>query len=141
MMLKSQSMLPNMMQAGPPLPPITAGLVGWFTPGSFDFTNSLWRDLSGNGNDATLVAGSVTPVNSATGSWDHLNGQAHLRGATGSRIDFVTGLLTTRYTFFHVTRPTGSTVRRVRSHLNCSHMKQGEGGLAFAPRLPPGIED
>lgn len=87
------------MAAGPPPPPITDRLIGWYTAHSL--TALTWRDLSGAKNGAA-VSGNVTFVRGS--GTDLLNGQPHLQGDNASSIAFPAGILPVNYTLFHVAR-------------------------------------
>ena len=81
------------------------GLVGWYTASSW--TGSQWTDLSGAGNHAVTVTGSIQT--NSTG----LNGQPYLFGGTTAGIRFPAAILPLVYTLFHVAKYNGATRGRI----------------------------
>ena len=45
-----------------PLHPPTSGLVLFYAPDSVDTANNVWKDLSGNGNDGSIVGATYVPL-------------------------------------------------------------------------------
>jgi hypothetical protein len=84
-------------------PPITSGMVGYYTPESW--TGTQWSDLSGSGNHATTVTGTI---NRSTE-----RGVPYLYGSTTAGIRFPTGILPSTYTLFHVAKHNGPTRGRI----------------------------
>lgn len=83
------------------MPPVTSGLVGLYTGESW--TGTQWTDLSGSGNHATTLRGSITTTT--------LNSLTALTGATTAGIRFPSAILPTTYTLFHVARYINTTNR------------------------------
>lgn len=84
---------------------ITDGLVGYFTGESW--TGSVWNDISPSANNTNATRG--TPVNNSV----TLNGFKCLSGGTTAGVRFPSGMLSTGYTLFHVTKYNGSTQLRI----------------------------
>jgi hypothetical protein len=110
-------------------PPVT-GYVGWYNASSW--TGSQWTDLSGNGNHATTIRGSISVVsgtgNGATATFNRL------QGGTGDGLRFPTSILPSTYTLFHVTRTTGGTRQRIVTGYNNNWLSghwSGGSGIAF----------
>lgn len=91
------------LQGMPAKPPITSGLVGYYTADSLVGTS--WKDMSGSGNHAT-----TTGVNRNNGG---INGQDYLYGDTSSRVNFPAAILPSTYTLFHVCRYNGQSKERI----------------------------
>lgn len=118
--------------AGPPTPPVTAGLVGWYTAHGLEPAINRLRDLSGPNNHATTVG--VVTHNTGFTSPDILNGQPHLRGNTTASIIFPSAIMPVTYTLFHVTRYTGPARQRIVTSRNINHISghwRGRSGLAY----------
>jgi hypothetical protein len=90
------------------MPPVTSGLIGYYTGDSW--TGTQWQDVSGSGNHVTSVSGTIS--NTTT-----INGIKSLSGTTTSVLTFP-AILNSTYTFIHVTRHSGATRRRIFTSLN-----------------------
>ena len=102
------------------------GLVGWYTASSW--TGTQWTDLSGAGNHAVTVTGTVQT--NSTG----LNGQPYLFGGTTAGIRFPAAILPAVYTLFHVTKHNGATRGRIFDGQSSNWLSgfHGQGsGLAY----------
>ena len=87
-----------------PAPPTTTGLIAMYTGESY--TNGVWADITGNGNNATVAGGNVAVIKSG------LNGtRAYLIGTSATTVTFPSTILPSTYSLMHVARyePTGST--------------------------------
>lgn len=84
-------------------PPITSGLVGYYTPESW--TGTQWTDLSGSGNHATTYQGTITRKQE--------RGVQFLYGSTTAGIIFPSAILPSTYTLFHVARYNGANRQRI----------------------------
>jgi hypothetical protein len=84
------------------LPPVLAGLVGWYDGGSW--TGTQWTDKSGLGNHAVTTRGTIGISTNPKGGYV-------LTGATTAGIQFPAAILPATYTLFHVTRYTGTQGR------------------------------
>jgi hypothetical protein len=85
------------------MPPVTSGLIGLYTGESW--TGTRWTDLSGSGNHATTIRGTI--------STSTLNSLTTLTGATTAGLRFPSTILPSTYTLFHVTKYNGSTRGRI----------------------------
>jgi hypothetical protein len=95
-----------------PAPPITSGLVGYYTADSW--TGTRWMDFSGAGNHVTEVGGSGSiAVARPAGA------VAYVQGPSTAWIKFPTGILpSAQYTLFFVARYNGATRGRILQGLN-----------------------
>ena len=106
---------PYCFQATPPPSPSTGGLVAMYTGESY--TNGVWADITGNGNNA-IVTGPVSVISSG------LNGtRAYLKGTSSTRVQFPSSVLPPNYTLMHVARydPAGSSFGRILESSNVSN--------------------
>ena len=102
------------------------GLVGWYTASSW--TGTQWTDLSGAGNHAVTVTGTIQT--NSTG----LNGHPYLFGGTTAGIRFPAAILPAVYTLFHVTKHNGATRGRIFDGQSSNWLSgfHGQGsGLAY----------
>lgn len=108
-------------------PPITSGLVGLYDFSSW--TGSQWQDVSGNGNHATSITGTIsTAAVSGNGSSKTIN---CLSGGTSAGLRFPSStILPSTYTLFHVTRYTGGARQRIITGVNNNWLSGHWGGAA-----------
>lgn len=85
------------------LPPVTIGLVGYYTGESW--TGTQWSDRSGSANHVTTVSGTVTTST--------LNGYTTLTGTAATALTWPTAILPSSYTLFHVAKYNGATRQRI----------------------------
>lgn len=83
------------------------GLVGLYVGDSWN--GDVWKDTSGNGNDATEVKGEIVVCSDR----DELNGHAYLTGDINTSITFPKSILPDRYTLFHIARYNGISRHRI----------------------------
>lgn len=110
-------------------PPVTDGLVGWFTGASFlsSSVDGYWLDLSGAGNHAT-VSGFVrsrVETNASRANW--LNGHPHVYSAWGynnlAKITFPAAMTPNVHTIFSLTKYNGAAAKK--GTLLCSANSNG----------------
>jgi hypothetical protein len=87
-------------------PPVSSGLVGMYTPQSWIGTQ--WTDLSGSGNNATLVTGTIARNIFFPSTWS-----SFISGGTAANLTFPTAILPSTYTLFYVARYVGPTRARI----------------------------
>lgn len=109
-------------------PPITYGLVGYYTGESWNGTS--WQDLSGVENHVTTVSGTVTKNTAG------LNGRDFIAGNTSTSLTWPAAILPATYTMFHVTKYNGATRRRIFSGFTSgnnwlSGFHGGQSGVAY----------
>lgn len=75
---------------------LALGLVGAYFGETFQ--NNIWYDVSGSGNNATTINGTIN-VNT-----NGINGHTYISGNTAANITFPSAILPATYTLFHVTR-------------------------------------
>lgn len=82
-------------------PTDVSGCVGWFNGDSWDEENNVWKDLSGQGNDATEITGTIESTSN-----DSSNNVKYVFGDATAGIKFPQACMTTgrKYTLFHVAR-------------------------------------
>jgi hypothetical protein len=97
-----------------------SGLVGWFKGETW--TGSRWTDISGAGNHATTIRGTIS-----TKIWP-TNGMKYLYGDTVSGLQFPSAILPTTYTLFHVTRYNGTTRQRIFDGVGGNFLSGFHGG-------------
>jgi hypothetical protein len=85
------------------MPPVTSGMIGLYTGESW--TGTQWTDLSGSGNHATTIRGTI--------STSTLNSLTILTGATTAGLRFPSTILPSTYTLFHVAKYNGTTQGRI----------------------------
>ena len=88
------------------LPPITNSLIAQYTADSFSSASRIWNDISGNGNHATEIGGTISvvrPVGSAP----------YIQGGPTSSITFPETVLPSSYTLFYVARYNGASRQRI----------------------------
>ena len=96
-------------------PPISSGLVGYFTGESWS-GSTIWNDISGLANNATLTSGNVITYNSRQPDsagiyYQSVNGFTYLAGGSNAVISFPSSVLpSTSYTLFWVARYAGSNL-------------------------------
>jgi hypothetical protein len=106
------------------------GLTGLYTGDSW--SNNQWSDLSGAGNHATSITGTITTSN--VRSTSGVGGLNYLAGSNGDRIVFPTTILPSNYTLFHVTRYNGTSSARILSGVNTNWLSghwSGNSGVAW----------
>jgi hypothetical protein len=91
-------------------PPITSGLIGYYTGESW--TGTQWTDLSGNANHAVTITGTIktfnnTQYDSSSVSYQSLNGNKYLGGGITAGITFPSAILPQTYTLLWVARYAG----------------------------------
>ena len=90
-----------------PLPPLTSGLVGYYTGNSFQQSPvKTWIDLSGAGNNVTAITGTVA-VNQVAGQTTYIS------GTTDTKLTFPVTILPPVYTLFHVAKYNGPNQQRI----------------------------
>lgn len=109
-------------------PPVTSGLVGRYTPQSW--TGTQWTDLSGSGNNATTISGTISRTNWLPSTW-----VPFISGNTAANMTFPTAILPSTYTLFFVARYVGPTRARIFSGTGgtnwLSGFWSGLSGVAF----------
>jgi hypothetical protein len=85
------------------MPPVTSGMIGLYTGESW--TGSQWTDLSGSGNHATTIRGTITTSSQ--------NSLTTITGTPTSGLRFPTTILPTTYTLFHIAKYNGSVRGRI----------------------------
>lgn len=85
------------------MPPVTSGMVGLYTGESW--TGSQWTDLSGNGNHATTLKGTITTTT--------INSLTAIAGGTTAGLRFPSNILPSTYTLFHIAKYNGSARGRI----------------------------
>ena len=100
----------------------TSGLVGRYDGSSWNSTQ--WTDLSGAGNHATIVRGSVKV--SETG----FRGKPYIYGTTSDGIRFPAAILPATYTLFHVTKYNGATKARIFDGVNTNWLSGFHSAMA-----------
>jgi hypothetical protein len=96
-------------------PPISSGLVGYFTGESWS-GSTIWNDVSGLANNATLTSGKIFTYNSRQPDsagiyYQSVNGFTYLAGGSNAVISFPSSVLpSTSYTLFWVARYAGSNL-------------------------------
>ena len=91
-------------------PPVATNLIGYYTGDSW--TGSQWSDLSGSGNHAVTVAGTIQTFNNiqydnSAIAYQALNGQKYIGGGIGAGITFPSAILPQTYTLLWVARYAG----------------------------------
>ena len=91
-------------------PPVTSGLIGYYTGESW--TGTQWTDLSGNANHAVTITGTIktfnnTQYDSSSVSYQSLNGNKYLGGGITAGITFPSAILPQTYTLLWVARYAG----------------------------------
>lgn len=91
----------------PPPPPVSLGMLAWYTAGSYEAVSNKWRDISGRRHHVTVASAASTlsivqPTASNTTSF--IRGQPYLRGTTLSQLAFPSPILPPNYTLFHVSK-------------------------------------
>jgi len=94
--------------------PVTTGLLSWYDGDSWDSSNNRWTDKSGSGNNTSNTVGTVTVATHSSGngtnkSFNYITGNT----SAGVRIASPAWPSSGNYTFFHITRYTGGTRRRI----------------------------
>jgi len=94
--------------------PVTTGLLSWYDGSSWDSSNNRWSDRSGSGNNTSNTVGTVTVATHSSGngtnkSFNYITGNT----SAGVRIASPAWPSSGNYTFFHITRYTGGTRRRI----------------------------
>lgn len=89
------------------LPPV-AGFIALYTADSW--TGTQWTDLSGFGNNVTIIGGTPTLVTSPVGNNSNRSFRV-LQGSTTASLLWPTTILPATYTLFHVTRHNGTRQR------------------------------
>lgn len=106
----------GLLLAVPP-PPITQGLVGWFTAESYMSGSGRWLDMSGSGRHAWVPFPEELAVRDASASGPGaLKGRRYVRGSTFGQVLFPEGMLRAAdpgYTLFHVARYDGPVQRKI----------------------------
>jgi hypothetical protein len=108
-------------------PPITNSLIAQYTADSFSSVSKIWTDLSGNGNHATEIGGTISvvrPVGSAP----------YIQGGPTSSITFPETVLPSNYTLFYVARYNGANRQRIFCGLTTdwlSGFHNNTAGVAF----------
>ncbi len=109
------------------LPPITNSLIAQYTADSFSSVSRIWKDLSGNGNHASEIGGTISvvrPVGSAP----------YIQGGPTSSITFPETVLPSNYTLFYVARYNGASRQRIFRGLTTdwlSGFHNNTAGVAF----------
>lgn len=86
-----------------PLNPPQDGLVLEYLPSSVDTVNGLWKDLSGNGNDGTIVGASYVPLRPVSESTPSASSPYGLSFGGTHEDDYVKVQLQTTYNFTQIT--------------------------------------
>ena len=90
------------------MPPLTQGLVGFYTAATWNPVSNVWADASGFGNHMTEMGGSSISVARPVGA------PAYVHGASTAWMKFPAGILpSAQYTLFYVARYNGPTRRRI----------------------------
>ena len=93
--------------------PVTNGLQVWMDGDTWDANANQWLDKSGNNNHSSNTVGSVT-VNTHSGGAGANGTFTYLAGNTNAGIRITAGWPNNApYTFFHITRYTGSNRSRI----------------------------
>lgn len=110
-------------------PPVINGLIGLYDVDSW--TGSQWSDISGNGNHATTIKGTIS-VSNISGNGLSKTIPA-LSGGVNDGLRFPTTILPATYTLFHLTRSTGTNARIVTGYNNnwLSGHWGGNSGVAY----------
>jgi hypothetical protein len=87
-----------------------SGLVGRY--GGSSWNSTQWTDLSGAGNHATIVRGSVKVSEAG------FRGAPYIYGTTSDGIRFPAAILPATYTLFHVAKYNGATKGRIFDGVN-----------------------
>jgi hypothetical protein len=85
------------------MPPVTSGMIGLYTGESW--TGTQWTDLSGNGNHATTIRGTITTTS--------VNSLTAIAGGTTAGLRFPSAILPSTYTLLHVVKYNGATRGRI----------------------------
>lgn len=91
----------------PAMPPVTRGMLAWYTGGSMEPATNKWRDVSGGKYHVAIssAAGTVTQAQpTASTQANYVNGQAYIRGGTSGQVVFPSPILPPTYTVFHITK-------------------------------------
>lgn len=91
-------------------PPVATNLIGYYNGDSW--TGSQWSDLSGSGNHAVTVTGTIRTYNNIQSdnsavAYQALNGHRYLAGGTTAGITFPAAILPQTYTLLWVARYAG----------------------------------
>jgi hypothetical protein len=109
------------------MPPITAGLVGYYT--GTTWTGTQWNDISGQNNHATVRRGTISK-----GGAD-LNHQDYVWGPFDGNLRFPAAILPSTYTLLYVARQTSNQHRgRIFDGVNTNWLSGFWGavtGVAF----------
>jgi hypothetical protein len=111
-----------------------AGLVGWYTGDSYNATDKVWYDISGNANHTNGSQGSPTKVTFSGGVQNAYKSFSVVSGSTSDALVWPTAILPTTYTLFHVARYAGGTEARIFSGYTTNWLSgfwSGNSGVAF----------
>lgn len=113
---------------GPPI----SGYVGWYIADSWDGATT-WRDISGNGNHATVSSSGITRGTSVATQKNVGIYFRTLRGTPSGTVLWPQGILPETYTLFHVARYNGTEQRIFTGYSNdwLSGFWNGLSGQAF----------
>ena len=107
------------------IPPVTSGLTVVLNGNSWSSVNNRWEDVSGNNNHTSYTAGSIGVASSsnANGATKTFN---YIYGDTNSGVRITSGWNSGGdYTFFHVSRTTGTRRRIWQAASNSSNWLSG----------------
>lgn len=90
-------------------PPVTSGMVGYFTGESW--TGLQWTDMSGANNHATVVTGTINTLTYPS------TAKAYLYGDTAASIQFPMTILPQTFTAFYVAKYNGTNKKRIIASL------------------------
>lgn len=99
-----------------------SGLVGRYDGSSWNSTQ--WTDLSGAGNHATIVRGSIKVSEAG------FRGVPYIYGTTEDGIRFPAAILPATYTLFHVTKYNGASKARIFDGWTTNWLSGFHGGMA-----------
>jgi hypothetical protein len=94
----------GVMDSSGDAPPITSGLVGYYTPDTFSTSASTWYDNSGNGNHATLSGSGHSLTTTTAGTFGSSKSFRAVTGDRNSKILWPTAILPSTYTMFYLAR-------------------------------------
>jgi hypothetical protein len=87
-------------------PPLSSGLIAYYTANSYNSAANVWNDLSSAGNHVTEIGGVIT-IARPTGS------AAYIQGGTSAWMRFPSAVLPPTYTLFYVARYNGPAKQRI----------------------------
>jgi hypothetical protein len=111
-----------------------SGLVGWYVGDSYNATDKIWYDISGNANHTNGSQGSPTKVTFSGGVQNAYKSFSVVSGSTSDALVWPTAILPATYTLFHVARYAGGTEGRIFAGYTTNWLSgfwSGNSGVAF----------